>query len=174
MSHWGIAEATATAFAALTASAFLFTTLDSATRLGRYAVQELTEQRVPVLAKNIHLSTLIVLIGAGGLALTGTWNAVWPLFGSANQMLGAIALLAVSVWLIKKGVKSYFIVIPMVFMFVVTISALLVLMQQNFTEGNYFLAISATFLFVLCIFLIIEAWRSLIGTKDKDITVKAE
>ncbi|MDQ0340428.1 carbon starvation protein [Caldalkalibacillus uzonensis] len=174
MSHWGIAETTATTFAALTASAFLFTTLDSATRLGRYAVQELADQRVPALAKNIHLSTLIVLIGAGALALSGTWSTVWPLFGSANQMLGAIALLAVSVWLIKKGVKSYFTIIPMVFMFIVTLSALVVLIQRNFATGNYFLAISAIFLAVLCLFLIMEAWRSLSATKDEDTTVKAD
>lgn len=174
MSHWGIAESTATSFAALTASAFLFTTLDSATRLGRYAVQELAEQRAPALAKNPHLSTFIVLVGAGGLALSGTWSTVWPLFGSANQMLGAIALLAVSVWLIKKGVKSYFTVIPMVFMFIVTISALLLLMQQNFAAGNYFLAVSAVFLFVLCLFLIIEAWRSIYVTHVRDTTIKMD
>ncbi|QOY35436.1 carbon starvation CstA family protein [Anaerobacillus isosaccharinicus] len=173
MSHWGISEAVATSFVALTASAFLLTTLDSATRLGRYAVQELAEQRMPGLAKSNHLSTVIVLLGAGGLALSGTWSSVWPLFGSANQMLGALALLAITAWLMKIGVKAYFTAIPMVFMFIVTISALMLLMYNNFIAQKYFLAVSAFVLFVLCIFLIIEAWRALLGPKDKDGAIKA-
>ncbi len=173
MSHWGISQAVATSFVALTASAFLLTTLDSATRLGRYAVQELAEQKMPGLAKSNHMSTIIILVGAGALALSGTWSSVWPLFGSANQMLGALALLAITAWLSKLGIKSYFTSIPMVFMFLVTISALMLLMYNNFVSGNYFLAISAFVLFVLCIFLIIEAWRALWAPKDKDRSVKA-
>ncbi|RXI97791.1 carbon starvation protein A [Anaerobacillus alkaliphilus] len=173
MSHWGISQAVATSFVALTASAFLLTTLDSATRLGRYAVQELAEQKMPGLAKSNHLSTVIVLVGAGALALSGTWSSVWPLFGSANQMLGALALLAITAWLTKIGVKAYFTAIPMVFMFIVTISALMLLMYNNFLAQKYFLAVSAFVLFVLCIFLIIEAWRALMPPKDKDRSVKA-
>lgn len=172
MSHWGIPEATAVSFAALTASAFLLTTLDSATRLGRYAVQELAEDRIPFLAKNGHAATILVLIGGGALALSGTWSAIWPIFGSANQLLGALALLAISVWLTKLGVKAYFTVIPMVFMFLVTISALLVIMHQNFLAGKYLLVGSAFILFILCIFLILEAWRSITLPNDKDRSIK--
>lgn len=172
MSHWGIAETTATAFTALTASAFLLTTLDSATRLGKYAVQEIAESRAPAFQNN-HVATVVILIGAGALALSGTWSSVWPLFGSANQMLGALALLAVSVWLIKKGVSAWFTIIPMVFMFIVTLAALGVLMQTNAAKGNWFLAISSFILFVLCIFLVVEAWRAIFSIKDKDSTIKA-
>lgn len=172
MSHWGIPQATATTFTALTASAFLMTTLDSATRLGKYAVQEFAENKVKFLENN-HASTTIIVIGAGALAISGTWSAVWPLFGSANQMLGALALLAVSAWLIKKGVKAWFAIIPMIFMFIVTLSALLVLMQTNFKNNNYFLMTSAFVLFVLCIFLVIEAWRSLTSSTTKDSSIKA-
>ncbi|WP_100402914.1 carbon starvation CstA family protein [Bacillus sp. FJAT-42315] len=170
MSHWGIPEVTATTFTALTASAFLMTTLDSATRLGKYAVQEFAESR-SVMFTNNHVATIVVVVGAGALALSGTWSAVWPLFGSANQMLGAIALLAVSVWLIKTGVKAWFIIVPMIFMFVVTLAALIVLMQKNFTSGNYLLASASFALFVLCIVLVIEAWRSLTAVSD-DTSVK--
>lgn len=170
MSHWGIPEVTATTFTALTASAFLMTTLDSATRLGKYAVQEFAEERSPFFEKN-HVATIVIVIGSGALAISGTWNAVWPLFGSANQMLGALALLAVSVWLIKKGVKAWFAIIPMVFMFIVTLSALFILMQSNFAEKNYFLLISSFVLLVLCIFLVIESWRVL-TPNEKDSSMK--
>lgn len=171
MSHFGVPTATGTTFVALTASAFLMTTLDSATRLGKYAVQELAEDKLPMLANN-HLATLVIIVGAGALAISGTWSAVWPLFGSANQMLGALALLAISVWLIKKGVKAWFAIIPMIFMFFVTIAALIVLIQTNFTAKNYFLTVAAFVLLVLCIVLAIEAWRSLTATSEKDSSIK--
>ncbi|GAE25437.1 carbon starvation protein A [Halalkalibacter wakoensis JCM 9140] len=171
MSFWGIPEATAVTFAALTASAFLLTTLDSATRLMRYAVQEITENRAPKMFQNSHVATVTGLIGAAALAFTGTWEQVWPLFGSANQMLGALALLAVFVWLKKSGARTFYVAIPMVFMFIVTVSALGVLMYNNFTAGNYFLFGSAFVLFILCVFLAIEGWKSMVDDKS-DRTVK--
>lgn len=172
MSHWGLPQATATTFTALTASAFLMTTLDSATRLGKYGVQEFAENKSKFFSNN-HVSTAVIVVGAGALAVSGTWSAVWPLFGSANQMLGALALLAVSAWLIKRGVKAWFAIIPMIFMFIVTLSALLVLIQTNFNKGNYFLMSAAFVLFVLCIFLVIESWRSLTSPDAKDSSIKA-
>ncbi|UTR12040.1 MULTISPECIES: carbon starvation protein A [Evansella] len=172
MSFWGLPEATAVTFTALVASAFLLTTLDSATRLLRYAVQEISEKRAPEMFQNSHVATVAGLVFAAALALTGTWQQIWPLFGSANQMLGALALLAVSVWLTKIGAKRFYVVIPMIFMFIVTVSALGFLMYNNTMAGNYFLAIAAFLLFVLCIFLAIEAWRSIFGSESKDRTVK--
>ncbi|GAE33555.1 carbon starvation CstA family protein [Halalkalibacter akibai] len=171
MSYWGIPESTAITFTALTASAFLLTTLDSATRLMRYAVQEITQDRAPKMFQNSHVATATGLIGAAALALSGTWSQVWPLFGSANQMLGALALLAVAVWLKKTGARTFYVVIPMIFMFIVTVAALGVLMYNNFVAGNWFLFCSAFVLFILCAFLAIEGWRSM--TEDeRDSTVK--
>lgn len=175
MSHFGLSEVVGTTFVALVASAFLMTTLDSATRLGKYAVQEFAEGKSKFFTGQ-HVSTIIIVIGAGALAMSGTWNKVWPLFGSANQMLGALALLAVSVWLMRKGVKAWFTIIPMIFMFIVTLSALAVLIYENIFTGaepNYFLAGSAFVLLVLCVFLIIEAWNSFMGKKNKDEPIKA-
>jgi carbon starvation protein len=171
MTHWGLPQSTGVTFTALTASAFLLTTLDSATRLMRYGIQELAEERIPALT-NAHTSTITGLIGAGALALTGTWSSVWPLFGAANQMLGALALLAVTVWLSKIGTKPYFTAIPMLFMFVVTLTALITLMYQNFLKQNLLLAGSSFILFILCIFLAFEAWRVMFSSQDKDITIK--
>lgn len=172
MSYWGINEAMAVTFTTLVASAFLLTTLDSATRLGRYAMSELAERKFPSAANNSHFGTAIVILAAGALALSGTWSSVWPLFGSANQMLGAIALLAVTVWLSRTGVKIYFTLIPMVLMFIVTIGALASLMITNFTAQNYFLAISAFVLFVLCLFLVFETWNSVLKRKNTDDALK--
>lgn len=171
MNAFGLPVATGVTFVSLAASAFLMTTLDSATRLGKFGVQEFAEGRSK-LFNNQHVATLVVVVGAGVLALSGTWSTLWPLFGSANQMLGALALMAVSVWLIRRGINSLFTLIPMLFMFVVTFSALIVLMVNNFLAKNYFLAIAGFILFVLCIFLIFEAWNAFIS-KKKDTSVKA-
>jgi carbon starvation protein len=172
MSHLGIGESTAVTFTALTASAFLLTTLDSATRLARFSVQELTEDRVRVFANN-YLATVVVLAGAAGLALTGTWQMIWPMFGAANQMLGALALLAVTVWLTRMGVRPYFTAIPMVFMLAVTLSALGVLMHRNLFAGNYLMVAIAFLLFVLCVFLAVEGLGSTrVSRRRKDLPVE--
>ncbi|ERN54496.1 carbon starvation protein A [Alkalihalophilus marmarensis] len=172
MSFWGISETVAVTFAALTASAFLLTTLDSATRLMRYAVQEITEDRAPKAFQNSHVATASGLVFAAALALSGTWSQIWPLFGSANQMLGALALLAVAVWLKKTGARTFYVVIPMYFMFFVTVAALGVLMYNNFIASNWLLFVSAFILFILCIFLAIEGWRALGEKEEQDRTVK--
>lgn len=171
MNAFGLPLSTGVTFVSLAASAFLLTTLDSATRLGKFGVQEFAEGKSK-LFENQHVATLVIVVGAAALALSGTWADLWPLFGSANQMLGALALLAVSAWLIKIGVKSLFTLIPMVFMFVLTLSALAVLMYQNFIISNWLLTISGFVLFVLCIFLIIEAWNSY-TSRDKDKSATA-
>lgn len=171
MSSFGLPLSTGITFVSLAASAFLLTTLDSATRLGRYGVQEFAEGRSKFF-HNQYVATLVIVGGAAILAFSGTWADLWPLFGSANQMLGALALLAISAWLAKIRVKSMFTVIPMVFMFILTLSALGVLMYQNFMVKNWLLTISGFVLFVLCIFLIVEAWGSF-GSKEKDTSVKA-
>jgi len=172
MSSFGLPMEIGTSFVALTVSAFLLTSLDSATRLGRYAVQEFCEERAPKLAKNPHAATAVVVALAAVLALSGTWTTVWPIFGAANQMLGALALLAVTAWLAKRKTKTAFTAIPMVLMFIITLSALVVIMQQNFIKGNYILVVIASLLFVLCIALVLEAWQTFTRTKTTDKSIK--
>jgi carbon starvation protein len=69
----------------------------------------------------------------------------------------------------KIGAKSFYVVIPMVFMLVVTIAALCVLMYQNALTQNWLLAGSAFILFVLCIFLAIEGWGAMTKTTKKEV-----
>ena len=59
------------------------------------------------------------------------WKAVWPVFGSTNQLLAGLALLVVYVWQKRKGKKTIFIVIPMVFMLSMTLWALVQLIYQS-------------------------------------------
>lgn len=167
ISHMGIAESAAIAFTALVASAFLLTSLDSITRLGRYTVQELTDKRIPEFSQSNSLATIVILVGGGWLAFSGTHTTIWPIFGAANQMLAGISLLAVSIWFIRTGLKPLFTIIPMFFMFMVTMSALGMIIYQNITTGNILLACLAAVLLLLCMFLAVEGYRAIYRKNDR-------
>lgn len=150
-------------FAALAISAFAMTTLDTATRLGRFAFQEFFEnhRKTNFLSKNRYIGTGVTVLFSGLLAFSGTSDTLWPLFGSANQLLAAMALLAVTVWLAELKKKNHFVKYPMVFMFCVTLMALGNLIYKNVLSRNYPLFLIACLLLVIAVVLIVEAGKSL-------------
>ena len=161
----GISETFAVGFVALTVSAFALTTLDTCTRLARFTLQEYFEDMpqpaAKVLATNRYLSTTIVVILSILLLASGEFSTLWPIFGSANQLLAALALLTIAVWLIKKNIPATFVTIPMFFMFTVTLASLGLVAWKNYQEKGYVLAVIAGLLFVLAISLIFLAFKSL-------------
>ncbi|MEQ8683832.1 MAG: carbon starvation protein A [Imperialibacter sp.] len=165
ISSSGISAQLAISFVALTVSAFALTTLDTCTRLARFTVQEYFEDvdnKVgKAFTKNRHLATSVVVVCSVLLLTSGEFTTLWPIFGSANQLLAALALLAVAVWLIKNKINPNFVLVPMFFMFSVTLSSLLLFAIKNFTDGIYVLSIIAGILFILSIVLIWLATRSL-------------
>ena len=165
ISSLGVSEPFAVGFVALTVSAFALTTLDTCTRLARFTLQEYFEDMpqpaAQVMAKNRYLSTTIVIILSVLLLASGEFEKLWPIFGSANQLLAALALLTIGVWLIKKNISATFVTIPMFFMFTVTLASLGLFAWKNFQDEGYILAVIASILFVLAIALILLAIRSL-------------
>jgi carbon starvation protein len=97
---------------------FILTTLDTATRLGRYLLAELTGW------DNRYVPTLVIVLAAGGLALSGQWRVLWPAFGASNQLVAALALLVVSCWLVDKGSSRRVTLVPALLMLGTTIAAL--------------------------------------------------
>jgi carbon starvation protein len=93
--------------------------------------------------------------------------SIWPVFGSANQLLAALALLALTVWIanLKKG--YLFILIPMLFMFAVTLTALTMLVYQNFLINNYILVIISILLLILSLTLGIKAYDVLVNGNNQ-------
>ncbi|MCA1074924.1 hypothetical protein K9O30_14565 [Clostridium bowmanii] len=91
------------------------------------------------------------------------YQKIWPIFASANQLLAAFALLAVSSLLANTWKKTIMTVLPMIFMFAVSLSALFLLIKQYlFSENkNFILGSFAVLLFILVIVLIIEAYKAL-------------
>ncbi|WPP50497.1 carbon starvation CstA family protein [Catalinimonas niigatensis] len=165
ISSTGISASLATSFVALTVSAFALTTLDTCTRLARFTFQEYFEdvdhKAGKVLSGNRYLATFLVVVLSVLLLTSGEFTTLWPIFGSANQLLAALALLAVAIWLIKRKVKPTFVLIPMFFMFAVTLSSLLLFAIQNFNKGIYVLSVLAGLLFLLSVVLIWLAKESL-------------
>ena len=105
-------------FGVIILNAFILTTLDTATRIARYIFSELTG------LKNRWLATLIVILPAALLALTGSWKAIWPLFGSANQLTAALALLVITSWLLATRKPCWLTLVPAIFMLLTTTAAL--------------------------------------------------
>lgn len=161
----GIPVENAISFVALTVSAFALTSLDTCTRLARYVLQEFfefqSEKSTSFIGGNRYLATIVPVVASLGLIMSGGFAELWPIFGSANQLLGALALLAVTVWLTRMKVNSWFTFIPMVFMFIVTLTSLLIFVKQNFENHNYLLALIALFLFGLAVVLLVLARNSL-------------
>jgi carbon starvation protein len=168
LSTLGITPVVGTSFAALAVSAFALTSLDTATRLGRYAFAELFVHSrdaggtpPPAWTQNRYLGSAVVVAVSALLVFSGQWQTIWPIFGSANQLLAALSLLAVSVWLARRGRRTAFVRLPMYFMFAVTLTALLSFAYTNLMTGQYLLGILSVVLFVLAIVLALNAARAL-------------
>lgn len=111
-------------------SALALTSLDAVARIGRLSFQELFEveegKRVSTFAcvlTNKYFATAVTLTG-GYLLSLGGYNNIWPLFGSANQLLAAMVLIALSVFLKVTGRKGMMLYVPMGFMLLVTMTSL--------------------------------------------------
>lgn len=157
-------------FTALAVSAFALTSLDTATRLARFMFQEFFEEKdqpeKKFILQNRFVATGITVVFGAALTFSGQTMSIWPVFGSANQLLAALALLALTVWIanLKKG--FLFVLVPMIFMFAVTLTALGTLVYQNFIINNYTLAVISTLLFALSIMLGVKAFGVLMNGKQ--------
>ncbi|AUM94455.1 TPA: carbon starvation protein A [Clostridium botulinum] len=180
MNSFGIPLAIGKVFVTLSFSAFALTSLDTATRIGRYIFQEFfqgsneKEGEKKSVFTNMYVSTLITVFCALGLLLYG-YEKIWPIFGSANQLLAALALLSLTAWLSRRGKKTIMIIIPMIFMFAVTLSALFLIIKSYLfgAKPNYILGVMAVILLVLAIILAVEAYNTLNKNKKANTNLGA-
>ncbi|MBT5712513.1 carbon starvation protein A, partial [Candidatus Poribacteria bacterium] len=106
-----------------------------------------------------HPATLLAVVSAALLAMQkgGTGGlALWPLFGTANQLMGALSLLVISVWLAKQGKPTIYTVLPMLFMFAVSGWALVGNLLGYVTRGQWHLAIIGGLILGLELFMVRE------------------
>ena len=152
--------AVAVVFGILMVEGFVVTTLDTAVRLCRYLIEEfwaftLGEGRPALLRRPLFNTALAV-----GLmlffAMSSTVRQMWPVFGAGNQLMGALALITVTVWLVQRARTYAFAVLPALFMVVTTLTALVILVRLNFgAGGNRILGYTAGTLFFLAVGVVV-------------------
>jgi len=150
-------------FGAMAFSTFVFDTLDVSTRLGRYILQELFGLRGKIGALAGTLITIALPFYLVLYAPEGSWVKFWTLFGASNQLLAALTLLSISVWLHQRRQKIAFTLIPMLFVLAVTLWALTKLTIANFsaTKGvdvELMNGVAALSLILLAIYLVSRAF----------------
>jgi len=142
-----VSETSAAFLGMFMVNAFVLTTLDTATRLGRFVLSEVSGNRI-----NKYWSTLITLLLAAYLSLSGSYQSIWPLFASANQLIAALALLVISSYLLINKKKLKYTVIPAILMLITTDVALLEQIYR-FTFITFAPALSITALLLLSLSL---------------------
>lgn len=182
----GVPVTVATVFMTMCVSALALTSLDSVARIGRMSFQELflgdttgTAKMTPMqkVLTNKYFATVITLF-FGYLLTLGGYNNVWPLFGSANQLLAALVLIALAVFLKTTGRTGWTLYFPMGMMLVVTFTALIqktIALVKNVASGQAtFLVdglqlIVAVLLMVLGVMVAYSCIRKLFGAgKNSD------
>ncbi len=134
---------------------FIMTTLDTATRITRYICNELFGETFGIpLMKNKYVAVILVGVLSGALAL-GNWEAIWPVFGAANQLIASVVLIVASVYLLLRKRRFLFTAVPACIMLVTTIGAL-TYNTYGFVSAekpNIMLATINVILIILAIFL---------------------
>jgi carbon starvation protein len=121
-------------FGAMAFSTFVFDTLDVSTRLGRYIFQELFGLKHPLAPYFATAATVGIPLVFVFMAQKGAYLMFWTLFGTSNQMLAALSLMGVSVWLKNSGKRYWYTLIPALFVSVITLWSLWLQVVAGFAE----------------------------------------
>lgn len=156
----------ATTFGAMAFSTFVFDTLDVCTRLGRYLVQELCGWKGRAGAVAGTLLTMLPPALILWASKEGSYLQFWPLFGASNQMLAALTLFAIGVWLRRQQRPSWFVFGPMLFVLLVTSWALVRIVLLNLRSADTSFpaaanALAAALLLALAAFTALSGLRRL-------------
>ncbi len=153
-----------TVFGILLLEGFVVTTLDVAVRLNRYLFEELWKMAFctpPRWLLNVWLNTGLAVAGMYALSRWNVLPVLWRVFGSANQMMAAMALVVIAVWMRDHGRKFLFALIPSAFMFVTTLTATALTLRQNIQQQNWPLSAACLILLVLAVGTIVLAVQAL-------------
>ena len=164
----GISPVYGTIFGILLVEGFVVTTLDTAVRLNRYLFEELWQvifKNVPKVMKSYLFNAMLAVVLMYILAYNNAFLVIWPIFGSANQLLASLALIAVSVWLVKRKKTAWFTILPAIFMMVTTIYSLVALLINKYIpQKNIMIAVVDVLLIILAvgvIYLAFKKWQEL-------------
>ncbi len=157
----GVPEDLASSFIAMVVVSFALTTLDSATRLLRFNVEEIAEslgvKRPPRIATGLVAVAVIAWFAFYQVDGKPAGLALWTLFGTVNQMLAGLCLLTVTLFLKQRGRSTLYTGIPMVFMLVTTLTAMVDQISGFMDKGQHLLLAVDLVLLTLAVWLTVEA-----------------
>lgn len=166
----------------LTVMAVLFagTTMDTGLRLQRYIFQEWgglynirwMQKALPATLLAVG-SCLILAFGAGGADGSGGL-LIWPLFGTTNQLLAGLTLLVITVMLVRLGRPMYYTLLPLIFLLIMTVFALIVQLKGFYDKGDWFLLSLDLVVLVAAIWIALEASASLSKIKKEQKAEKTK
>jgi carbon starvation protein len=176
LSTVGFDAGLALSFALVAFSTFVYDTLDVCTRLARYILQELFGWRSRRGAALAAFVTLLLPLAFLMSTEEKGYLVAWPIFGTSNQLLASLTLLAVSMYLVKTGRRAWFAVAPMIFMMFFTLWALvlqIVPFLRSVAAGTAvkpdvaIAGVCGVILLVLCGWLVVEAFRALAPGRNR-------
>ncbi len=152
----------AVTFGAMAFSTFVFDTLDVSMRLGRYLLQELFGWKGRAGALGATLLTVAIPVYFLGFGEKGSWLKFWTIFGTSNQLLAALSLLVITVWLKQARKRIAFTLYPMLFVLTITLWSIVKLLIANMKVARGFdiafmNGVSAAVLLLLALFLLASA-----------------
>ena len=158
----GIPEAVGGTFVAVIVVSFALTSLDSATRLLRYNVSEMGDTLGVAALSNRYVASGIAVIAIWAFAfiqVDGEFAGLilWQLFGTTNQLLAGLALLAVTLYLLRRGRPLVYTAAPMVFMLLSTLTVMSTNLAGFWNAGQWLLLATGATIFTLAVWLVVEA-----------------
>ena len=156
----GIPPSLSATILATMAVLFAATTMDTGIRLQRFVVQEAGHIMGVSIGKVV--STLIVLAVAMGLTFSAGADGsggmlIWPLFGTSNQLLAGLTLSMIAVILLRKGRPVLPVLVPLVFLLVMSVYALIVQLGQFWAAENWFLLVLDVIILIAALWVIVES-----------------
>jgi len=169
-SSFGLPLKYGAAFVVVFIVSFANTTLDSAARIQRISLQEIFTNRDGEIRKpinNRYLATLIIVVAAAGMAFfkPGGQGAMvlWPLFGSLNQLMAALALGVVTVYMAARKIPVWYTLIPMLLILVLTLWAMVENLAGFFKDGEWLLLVLSGIILGLTSWLTLSSMTALFG-----------
>ncbi len=163
----------AATFGAMAFSTFIFDTLDVATRLGRYILQELFNLKGRTGAWIATALTIVPPAALLSVSGEGAYSVFWTLFGTSNQLLAALTLLGITIWLKDSGRPYWFALLPMLFVMTVTLWSLGIQASWAFTQAHAGgLVVNSTLMNgIVCLLLILLAGMMIVEAIRKFFSI---
>ncbi|HEY4558575.1 MAG TPA: carbon starvation protein A [Enteractinococcus sp.] len=156
---------------------FAATTMDTGVRLQRFVTAEIFELFGVKL--NVFVATLIVLLTGFGLAFSAGGDGrggmiIWPLFGTTNQLLAALTMSIIAIILLRTKRPAWPVLLPLVFVFIVSMYAAIIQLGQFIAEGNWLLVVIDAIILIAAVWVVLAATSSMVRTRNQPLDLDEE